>query len=139
MAVVETNRTEHVLQVAVKAMDLAKYTLQITRNEKIFTLEYKGVVTDKIVSDATDIYRWIWKANNIRVKDHSSWERRSALQILAKELCNDMIALINLAKPIFHLKTKRVKYWVEKIVEVRMLIEKWHERDAERYKNYNGT
>lgn len=136
MAVVEANRTEHVLQVAVKAMDLAKYTLQITRNEKIFVLEYKGVVTDKIVSDATDIYRWVWKANNIRVKDSSSWKRRSSLQILAKELCNDLIALINLAKPIFHLKTKRVQYWIEKTVEVRSLIEKWHESDTERYKKY---
>lgn len=134
MAVVEANRTEHVLQVAVKAMDLAKYTLQITRNEKIFVLEYKGVVTDKIVSDATDIYRWVWKANNIRVKDSSSWKRRSSLQILAKELCNDLIALINLAKPIFHLKTRRVQYWIEKTVEVRSLIEKWHESDTERYK-----
>lgn len=135
MSVIESRRKESTLLASVKAKELATYTLRITRNKKIFLLEYKEDVSDKIISDAINIFRFIFKANEIRVKDDNDWKRRSSLQKFAIEKCDDMLALIALAKPLFHLKTKRVEYWVGKIVEVRALIEKWHNRDTERYKH----
>ncbi len=135
MSVIESNRTENILQVSIKARALAVYTLRITRNQKIFASEFKEDLTDLLITDAVNIFRWIWKANCIRVKTSRDWERRSRLQVMAKEQCNDMLALISLAKPTFHLKTKRVEYWVSQVTEVRKMIEKWHEKDAERYKS----
>ena len=63
MSVIESNRTKSPLETSVKARDLACYTIKISINEKIFDPKYKTVITDKIVSDAIDIYRKVWMAN----------------------------------------------------------------------------
>ena len=107
MSVIESNRTKSPLETSVKARDLACYTIKISINEKIFDPQYKTVITDKIVSDAIDIYRKVWMANNIKVnKNQDAWTKRSKLQMEAKDLCNDMLALVGIAKPLFHLTSK---------------------------------
>lgn len=82
MSVIESNRTKSPLETSVKARDLACYTIKISINEKIFDPQYKTVITDKIVSDAIDIYRKVWMANNIKAnKNQDAWTKRSKLQI----------------------------------------------------------
>ena len=113
------------MDVFMHELDLVTYTLQITRNEKIFLPEYKGCVTDDIVETA----------NNIRVQKRgdSNWEERSRLQLRAARNCNRLLALIGIAKSSFHLKSKRVKYWVGKVLKIRGMIRNWNESDSERY------
>lgn len=134
MSVIESNRTKSPLETSVKARDLACYTIKISINEKIFDPQYKTVITDKIVSDAIDIYRKVWMANNIKVnKNQDAWTKRSKLQMEAKDLCNDMLALVGIAKPLFHLTSKRIEYWTGRVIEVREMIKSWHESDKKRY------
>ena len=134
MSVIESNRTKSPLETSVKARDLACYTIKISINEKIFDPQYKSVITDKIVSDAIDIYRKVWMANNIKVnKNQDAWTKRSKLQMEAKDLCNDMLALVGIAKPLFHLTSKRIEYWTGRVIEVREMIKSWHESDKKRY------
>ena len=134
MSVIESNRTKSPLETSVKARDLACYTIKISINEKIFDPKYKTVITDKIVSDAIDIYRKVWMANNIKVnKNQDAWTKRSKLQMEAKDLCNDMLALVGIAKPLFHLTSKRIEYWTGRVIEVREMIKSWHESDKKRY------
>ena len=135
MSVNASTRTKSRLETAVLANDLATYTIKITTNEKIFLPQYRSALTDKIVSDAVDIYRCVWTANNIRVTDRSHWIRRSALQKKAVEHCNDLLALIGIAKPLFHLTSKRIEYWTGKTIKVREAIKDWHDSDRDRYKN----
>ena len=52
MAVPEGERRPCKMDVFMHELDLVTYTLQITRNEKIFLPEYKGCVTDDIVETA---------------------------------------------------------------------------------------
>ena len=68
MAVPEGERRPCKMDVFMHELDLVTYTLQITRNEKIFLPEYKGCVTDDIVETAKNIYIDSWDANNIRVQ-----------------------------------------------------------------------
>ena len=98
-------------------------------------MEFKGCVTDDIVETAKNIYIDSWDANNIRVQKRgdSNWEERSRLQLRAARNCNRLLALIGIAKSSFHLKSKRVKYWVGKVLKIRGMIRNWNESDSERY------
>lgn len=55
------------------------------------------------------------------------------MQELAVNECNRLLALIQLAKTLFHLKTKKVKYWGEMTIKTRNYLQKWKDGDVERY------
>lgn len=97
------------------------YTLQITRNEKIFLPEYKGCVTDDIVETAKNIYIDSWDANNIRVQKRgdSNWEERSRLQLRACKKLQQAFSTHRHRKILVSPETKRVKYWVGKVLKIR--------------------
>lgn len=118
------------------ARELAVYTIQICKNKKVFLPEYQSALTDDIIRTAKDIYINAWTANNIRVTEKNKkelWAWRSKLQRQAILDCNNLLAQIGLAYPLFHLKGKRVEYWSEQTVKVRNYIKKWRESDIERY------
>ena len=56
MSVPVNQRGQGKLEVCTKARDLAVYTLQITKNKKVFAEEYQTAITDKIISLALDIH-----------------------------------------------------------------------------------
>lgn len=118
------------------ARELALYTIKICQNKNIFIPEYQSSLTDDIVRTAKDIYINSWTANNIRVSGKNSnelLEWRSRLQRQAILDCNNLLALIGLARPLFHLKGKKVKYWPEQTLKARNYIKKWRESDIGRY------
>lgn len=124
------------LEAAWEARELALYTIQICNNKNIFLPEYQSSLTDDIIRTAKDIYIHVWTANNIRVTGSERKELfayRSKLQCRAIWDCNNLLALIGLARPLFHLKGKKVKYWSEKTLKTRNYIKKWKESDQDRY------
>ena len=133
MSVPVNQRTQSKLEVCVKSRDLATYTLQITKNKKIFSEEYQDAVTDKIISTALEIHALVWTANNTVVDSNEKLMRRLALQEEAAIQCNVLLSLIDIAKPLFHLSSKRVVYWGGKVVETRNLIRAWRTADHKRY------
>lgn len=133
MSVPVNARTENKLEVCVKAHDLCCYTLQITANDKTFVPDYQKSLTDKINALAIQIYTDVWTANNIMVKTAEDYNERKMLQERAARSCNNLLALIDIAKKIFHLSSKRVFYWGGKAVETRNLIRAWRDSDRKRY------
>lgn len=134
MAVPEAQRGVGKFDVLIKANNLAVYTMRITKNPKNFAPEYQTALTDDIIRTAKDIFIKCWTANNIRVGDDpENWRARKRLQEEAARDCNNLLALIQIAKPLFHLETKRVKYWGEKTIEVRNRIRDWKDGDSKRY------
>lgn len=108
------------LDAAWEARELALYTIKICNNKNIFLPEYQSALTDDIIRTAKDIYINVWTANNIRVDGHKElWNWRNRLQRQATMECNNLLALIGLARPLFHLKGKKVKYWSEKTLKTR--------------------
>lgn len=65
MSVPEGARSKPKLEVIVRAMGLAAYTLHICSNTKIFKVEYNNLLTQDLVHCAKEIYANVWKANNI--------------------------------------------------------------------------
>ena len=133
MSVPVSQRSQGKLEVCIKSRDLATYTLQITKNKKIFKEEYQEAITDKIISTALDIHMLVWTANNILVNSYDDMVERLMTQDQAAVKCNVLLSLIDIADPLFHLKRKRVMFWGDKIINVRTLIRAWHNSDRKRY------
>lgn len=133
MSVPVNQRTHGKLEVCVKAHDLCCYTLQITANKKNFTQEFQESLTNRIVEAAIDIHTLCWSANNILVNSVDDLRERTMYQEKAAIRCNILLSLIDVAKRIFHLSTKRVTYWAGKTIEMRNLIRAWRESDLKRY------
>ena len=61
------------------------------------------------------------------------WKERKRLQEEAARDCNNLLALMQIAKTLFHLETRRVKHWGKKTIEVRNRIRDWKDGDSRRY------
>lgn len=121
------------MEACVKARELCVYTLRITVNPKIFKPEYQHALTDKIVDTALEIQNLSWSANNVLVNSAEDMYRRLDYQDRAADACNNLLSLIEIAKPIYHLATKRVIHWSGLAIETRRLIRAWREADRKRY------
>ena len=108
--------------------------MRITKNPKVFMPEYQTALTNDIINTAKEIFIKCWTANNIKVGDDAeNYITRKRLQEEAARECNNLLALIQMAKPLFHLAGKRVKYWGKKTIEVRNEIRDWKAGDSKRY------
>lgn len=116
-----------------KARGVALHTIHICTNKNIFLPEYQSALTNDLIQTAKNIYKNVWKANNIRVTKQKHWKYRSNLQMEAILDCNDLLASIGLARALFHLKGKKVAYWSQMVIDARTLIGKWHDSDRKRY------
>lgn len=139
MSVPEGQRGHGKLEVLIKAKNLASYTIKICCNEKVFTPQYQNAITNDLIQTATNIFKYGWMANNIMVEDkdeqmkREKYLQRRKLQEMAALECNNLLALMQIAQEVFHLKTKRIKYWGENTIEVRKMLRGWIEADKKRY------
>ncbi len=144
MSVPESKRTpKPVFQAALKARELAKYTLTICTNPKNFAPQYQYALTDSIIRTAVAVHVLVHEANNIRVDpSRDGWEDRAArrrqLQEKAASACNTLLAYIDLGKGVYHLRGNRVRYWAKLTIETRGLVQAWKEADAGRFKPDSG-
>ena len=122
------------MEVHIRAQALASYTAKILSNEKIFDPKVDREIVSRIRNCAYDIYIKAWSANKIRAEANDINRRiRYELQKEAILLCDTMLACIGIAKQVFHLRSKRIKYWAEMITEVQKLLQAWKESDINRY------
>ncbi len=135
MSVNAGDRKEGKLEVLTKSCRLASYTIKVCCNKKWFPEQYDTAITDRIVLLATGIFTKCWTANNIKADSIAKAEKRLKLQADAHDDCNELLALIQIAQQVFHLRINRIKYWGKTILEVRGLISLWNESDSRRLKN----
>ena len=79
MSVPSGRRGESDLLVHQKADELAKYTLHITENEKVFDPR-QAMLLGMITESAVNIGKCLWMANNIYVRDENDMRKRLELQ-----------------------------------------------------------
>lgn len=134
MSVKEGEREKSRFEVLVEARELTKYTIVITKNSNVFLPEYQTALTDDIIRTAKNIFIKCFTANKIRAETAERYNERKELQYHAILDCNNMLALIDLAKSVYHLKSKRIEFWGKKVLKTRTLIREWKDSDAKRYK-----
>ena len=134
MSVPVPNRGHGELEVNTQARALTVYTLHILENEKWFPQRQQKYI-EKLQDCVIEIQALCWEANEIKVNGNvERYNRRIGLQDMAAEKCNRMTMLIETAKPLFHLKTKRTIYWIRQSVALRNLIRGWRDKDVTRLK-----
>lgn len=134
MSVPEPLRHKGRLEVHVKAQFLASYTIKILGNEKVFPPTVDKELVRRIRNRAMDIYAKAWAANKIHAEANPvNREMRFRMQEDSILLCDAMLAYIGIAKQVFHLRNKRMKYWGGLITEVQSLLQAWKESDIKRY------
>lgn len=134
MSVPEGERRTSRLEVHVKARELAVYTVLILKNAKTFAPEIDTELIQRIKSNALDIHALAWKANKIAAGTNAvNRETRYRMQEEAILLCDEMMANIGIAKTVFKLRHRRMKFWAGKITDVRKLLQAWKESDVSRY------
>lgn len=134
MAVPVNKRGENTLEVWLKAVDLAKYTMEITANTKNFPGRYR-VMTDRINDAAIGAAGKLWKANKVFIGngcDPRAKQDRAYLQNSAINDLDDLLFLIDLAGKALHRPTKKTAFWAEKAIAVKRLAVKWRESDRSR-------
>ena len=108
------------------------YTLRILSNEKIFPAS-QAYIIQEIRETVLDIHTTCWEANNIKVsKNMVLFEQRTSMQIHAGNACNKLYALIEIAKPLFHLRSSKASYWQSLVIKTRNKIRAWYDSDAKR-------
>ena len=134
MSVPKDKRDEGELAVNTVARSICVHILNITGNEKNFPVTQSHYIT--MMQDlAIQIDLDCWKANNILVGDSERYYRdRLELQDKAAGECTDMLELINIAKPLFHMNSKRYKYLTTQYAKLRKMIRAWHKSDQGRLK-----
>ena len=133
MSVPKRLRKKCKLKVFLDACDLVEHTLEITANPKVFKPE-QSAVTDKVKSAVFDIARFIWCANDIKVRDDAAlYAERRRLQDMARTCCRELLFLINLSWDIMHLSDGKAVYWIGQAVDLREEIAAWRASDARRY------
>lgn len=127
------DRGEGKFDTLTKALRLASYTTDITDNKKVFTPDHEKT-TEKIVNLAWNIYHRARIANDIRVEIADDLMERRKLQNQAIAECDQLLTAIQIAKRVFHLRLKRIKFWGEMVEEVKNHLKKWRESDADRFR-----
>lgn len=134
MAVPVNKRGENTLEVWLKAVDLAKYTMEITANTKNFPGRYRAM-TDRINDAAIGAAGKLWKANKVFIGngcDPRAKQDRAYLQNSAINDLDDLLFLIDLAGKALHRPTKKTAFWAEKTIAVKRMAVKWRESDRSR-------
>lgn len=130
----KADRGQGKFTVLTNAARLAAHTINITDNPRIFSPDHARS-TETIVYLAKDIYHKARVANMIRLdgpEAQDNLKERRRLQNAAIDECDQLLSEIQIAKLLFHLKTRKVKFWGEMVVEVKAELRAWRDSDASR-------
>ena len=137
MSVEKSKQGDNKFNLFDKTSRMASYTLHITKNPNVFDPDNSREIIAEIRRTAVRIHVLCWRANDIRVPETNNREQieaRIKLQYEALRYCTDLKALINLAKPLYHVSGKKTRNWMRKVLEVQSLISNWRDSDRDRIK-----
>ena len=116
------------------ALNLCLHTIKICKNRNIFTVEYIDIVS-LATQYSIDVYTCVFTANNIRVTDGKSKEKRLEYEKESLYILNSLLGIIEISQRLFHLRMKKKENWVRLALNAKSLISKWYQSEKERYKD----
>lgn len=135
MSVPEGKRTESKLRVQTQSRELARHTMQLCSNEKIFPKRDRWILSSRIMDTALAIMENVDFANDIQAVTPVDFALRRKSQTIALASTAKMIGLIDLAYTRYGIEGSRVSYWVGLVLEVRELVKKWRQSDKTRFES----
>lgn len=136
MSVPQYERGEGKFAVLIEANSLVCYTLQICSNEKNFDPKFQKVIMDDMVETTKSVFIEAFTANEIKVENQRDAVKRLELIKISILACDRLFALLQIAKKIYHIDSKRVRYWGTKIKNTEELLKKWYISERKRYSEF---
>lgn len=145
MAVPTEARQETKLTALIEARKLVKYSVKVLQNNNHFKQRPSGNEADdmnnppqpEIVSAmrsaVVEAYTSAYSANETPFTA-DNYRHRRQLQDKSIAKLNELLALLEMSIPIFHIPARRFGFWGNFIVCVRNRIQAWKESDYKRYK-----
>lgn len=131
------------LQVLRKGRELCAYTIKICRNEGSFPKSQRWTLTQKIVSEATDAYSCIKRANATFVKNaiipSEAYRYRYRQQMEAHAHLSALDALVDISYELNNIDSKRIEYWAGLIQETDRLLKAWMKSDQDSFRNIHNV
>ncbi len=120
----------------VKAKDLAKYTINMTENNKRFPKKYRFTFVNRMQDLSLDIYELINEANELNTNDPEALRERLKLQNLAITKCKTLLFLISLCleNKNIALNDRQAQAWAKYVLNVKNMAVSWHNKDKEKLK-----
>lgn len=135
MSVPANLRSVPKLEVLKNARQLVIHTIKIVTNEKNFPKRYRWCFTNKLIDETISMYKNLIMANsiNVRAKDDKQLRRRYQTEALSQ--IYGILSYIHISYELFGLSESKIRYWVMIAEEEKVLIRKWRDSDADRYRN----
>ena len=126
MAVPVSKRSKNPFEVWLAAVNLTRYTMEITSNHKTFRDRYNAMV-ERINNTVLNLTADLWQANQISYTstDTQEYQDRVYLQKRALTGINEMLFLIDLAGKVLHRDAKKTLYWASLARNVKTLTIEW--------------
>lgn len=120
----------------VKAKDLAKYTINMTENNKRFPKKYRFTFVNRMQNISLDIYELINEANELNTNDPVALQDRLKLQNLAITKCKTLLFLISLCleNKNIGLDDRQAQAWAKYVLNVKNMAVSWHNKDRAKRK-----
>lgn len=132
MSVPKDKRTDGELAINREARGICTHLLKILGNEKNFPKDQEWFA-NRMRGVALDVDLKCWKANNIYVdKSEDLYRKRLGLEAEAGDECTEMLELINIAKGLYHMPSKRYYNLTDQYSRLRKRIRNWYKSDQER-------
>ena len=122
-------------QAVLDARAFYRHTTLIMANPKVFKPEkdFMGSTILRIQAEALEAYLTAWKANRINLTYRPELlQERLSLQREALDHFETLLPLLELAKPMFHLRSKKFWNWMEMLVNTGKKLRAWHESDRKK-------
>lgn len=126
-----SERSENKYQVVLDARNVAKYTLRVLSNKNKFPPDLAPMLLHDINRTAIDLFSNAKIANDLDLYKYKP--NREAYQRKAYENCVRLLVLIELAKPIYEIEAKRMRYWTRLLVKTRDGLLEWEAKDDEAF------
>ena len=114
MSVPANLRSVPKLEVLKNARQLVIHTIKIVTNEKNFPKRYRWCFTNKLIDEK---------------------QLRRSYQTEALSQIYGILSYIHISYELFGLSESKIRYWVMIAEEEKVLIRKWRDSDADRYRN----
>ena len=119
-------------------LDMYNHTTNLIANEKIFDPKFRSLI-DKMENEAATIYHLCRAANeDFDNRKPEEAEIRIRMQAEAIKRCLWLKSYIFLAQRKFHLRAKKVAYWVSLVNKAMESIKGWHVAENRNYKEKYG-
>ena len=121
---------DKILQVIIKAEELAEHTLRVTSNCRRYPKKYRFSLVDKMANKSLEIYEYLHEANRTDLQMYR--RERSELQTKAISQCDKLLFYIELSKKLEIIDMKSMEYWSKMVKDVKHMAIAWRTRDRER-------